>query len=148
MVNPSYTSVPFHVRLVCRERIDDRLRHCLEFGVVGATKPAAVIIGSDFYRSPIVEERLDRAGIDLPDQLMDALAIGCFRLLAAYVIDCDGECGTWTSEDVTRWLRRLFSPDDADQIVKALSPHVTRGLVVENCVVVGDDDVVLADNYR
>lgn len=140
--------VPFYVRLVRRDQVEDRLRHSLEFGVLGVTKPAAVIIGSDLYRSPAVEERLDRGGIDLSDRLMDALAIGCFRVIAGYVIDGDGQCGTWTAADITRWLRRHFVADDAEQIVKALSLLVTPGMVVQDCVVVGDDDVVLADDYR
>jgi hypothetical protein len=148
MVHPDHISIPFHVRLVRHERIEDRLRHSLEFGVVGVKKPAAVMIGSDFYRSPVVEERLDRGGIDLSDRLMDALAVACFRVVVGFVIDGDGECGTWTARDITRWVRRHFTADDAAQILRALSLHVTPGLVVQDCVVVGDDDVVLADDYR
>jgi len=148
MENPDRNTIPFHVRLVRRERIEDRLQHSLEFGVVGVKRPAAVMIGSDFYRSPVVEERLDRGGIDLSDRLMDALAIGCFRVIVGYVTDGDGQCGTWTAADISWWLRRHFGADDAEQIVEALRLHVTPGLVARDCVVVGDDDVVLADDYR
>jgi len=141
------TALPIHVRLVRRDRVDDQVRHSVEFGVVGVKKPAKVIIGSDMFRDPQIEERLERGGIDLPDRLMDVLAIGCFRVVAGFVIDEDGECGTWTAADISRWLRRHFMPDDAEQIKRELTRHMLPGLVVTDQVVVGDDDVVLADDY-
>jgi len=143
-----FPEIPIHVRLVKHDRIDDRVRHTLEFGVVGVKKPAKVIIKSDMFRDPAIDERLENGGIDLPDRLMDVLAIGCFRVVAGFVIDEGGECGTWTAADITRWLRRQFAPEDAEQIAQALSLHVTPNLVVRDQVVVGDDDVVLADDYR
>ncbi|CAN5530342.1 hypothetical protein BH09PLA1_BH09PLA1_25160 [soil metagenome] len=148
MVMDDTNTIPFHVRLVRRDRIEDHLRHSLEFGVVGVNTPATVMIGSDFYCSPVVEERPDRGGIDLPDRLIDALALACYRLIVAYVTQACGECGTWTEADITPWIRKRFASEDAEQILRALSVHVTPGWEVRTTVVVGDDDVVLADDYR
>ena len=148
----SYTSnsidVPFHVRLVCNAHEGDRLYHRLEFGVVGTDFPAKVIVSSDMYSSPVIEDRESRGGIELPDRLMDLLALACFKVVAGFIMDYDGECATWTSKDITHWIRTQFTAEDADQICRALSLQVTPGVAAENEVVVGDDDIVMASNYR
>jgi hypothetical protein len=145
---PFRHEIPLRVRLVPIWNGSDQHQHSLEFGVVGVNAPAKVIVRSDLFRHPAIEQRIERGGIDLPDRLMDLLAIGCFKIIAGFVIDHGGECGTWTAKDITKWLRTHFTEIDATQIIDALALQVLPEGIVTDQVVVGDDDVVLADDYR
>lgn len=141
--------IPLHVRLVrLYPSPEDRLLHQLEFGVVGVPAPAKVTVSSDLYSSPVIETRECRGEIELPDRLMDDLAIKCFGVITGFVTDYDGESGTWTARDITAWLRRQFAPADAEQIERALRLQVDADWIVRDQVVVSDDDAVLADDHR
>lgn len=141
--SPVLPPVPFHVRMVLISRNeDDSATHKVKFNVVGVPSPASVTITSGMYTNPVITARHGRGGLDLPDRLMDALAIKCFSVVAGFIIDQDGQSGSWTAKDITKWLRRQFMPADADQIIRELSRHVTPGIDVQNMSVVSDDDNV------
>src|SRR4051812_16133562 len=98
--------IPFHSEL--RSVTDDGVNgwmHEVKFGVVGVSAPCAVVIASQGFSEPVIHRRLCRGGLDLPDRLVDALAIACFRLLATYVVEQGGTCAAWTARDVRSWVR-------------------------------------------
>src|SRR4051812_3987071 len=103
--------IPFHVRMVGNGgNADDSATHQVEFNVVGVTSPASVKITNGMYTNPVITARHGRGGLDLTDRLMDALAIKCFKVVAGFIIDQDGQSGSWTAKDITKWLRRQFMP--------------------------------------
>ncbi|CAN5532695.1 hypothetical protein BH09PLA1_BH09PLA1_18380 [soil metagenome] len=135
--------IPLHVRVIPDRPSDrDAMQHLVEFNVVGSEAPAVVVIASEMYGNPVITARVQRGGLDLPDRLMDSLAIKCFGVVAGFIIDLDGQCGSWTARDVTRWIRRQFGQADADYIIGELSRHVTLGIAVTDMSVVSDDDNV------
>lgn len=140
--------IPFHMRLTLRSRIDDHLLHLLEFGVVGVRNPSKLLIGSEMFSDAFVERRIAHAGIALPSNLIDALALRCFTRLSNTMIELGGTCATWTMANIAPWLAREFDAELARQFVETLSDHVTPGLIAQDECVVGDDDVVLADDLR
>jgi len=97
------------------------------------------------YSDPVVERRVGHGGIALPSDVIDALAIMCFRFLAGRILDMDGECGTWTTGNISPWITRNFHPVTAHRMLDGLGSHVKEGLTAPERIVVGDDDVVLAD---
>jgi len=136
-------SIPLHVEMRLLDRDEDDLGdHRVEFGVAGVDAPAGVVISSEMYGNPVIKERIRRGGIDLPDRLLDSLAIACFRVVGSFIVEHDGNSGSWTAVDVTRWIRHHWANDDADQIIRELSRRVTAALDVRDVIVVADDDTI------
>jgi hypothetical protein len=136
--------IPFHIevrRLYGSEQRDDIIEHELGFGVVGIDRPTRMVITSDFYRSPVITEHRDRGQLELPDHLVDSMAIKCFKLMVSEIVSRDGESGWWTMRDVSRWIRRQFA-ENGEQILTELSRHVTPGWEVRDVCLVADDDAI------
>src|SRR6185436_10497065 len=80
-------AIPWHVRVVYHGRDENDIgEHLVEFNVVGMDGPAAVVIQSEMYTKPVIKERRQRGGLDLPDRLMDDLAIKSFRIVTSSII--------------------------------------------------------------
>lgn len=121
-----------HVRII---------EHDLGFGVIGIDRPTRLIITSDFYSTPVITEYRDRGQLNLPEHLMDALALKCFKLMSYEICSRDGESGWWTMRDVSPWIRHQF-PQNGEQILAELSHHVTPGWEVRDVCLVADDDAI------
>jgi hypothetical protein len=135
-------TIPLHIEQRRLYRDDDLLHHEVSFGVVGVEKPAAVVIASELYESPVIIERRSRGVLDLPDRLIDDLAVAFFRLMSGVIIEHGGESGWWTLPDVGDFIRSHFAPADAEQIARELSRHVQPGWIVRNTCLVADDDAI------
>ncbi len=143
MVEVSNTvSIPFHIEQRRLYRGSDLNEHELGFGVVGVEKPARVVIASSNYRDAVIIERLGRGVLELPDHLIDALAIRSYKLMSGEIVAQDGDSGWWTISDVSRWVRHGFPKADAEQILKELSRHVQPGMTVRSTCPVADDDAI------
>ena len=141
MLRNAVAAIQFHIEMRRLYR-GERLEHELSFGVVGVERPASVIVTSDNYADPVINERLGRGGLELADSVVDALAVKCFHLMSGKIIEHDGDSGWWTIADVSRWVRHGFSRVDAEQILKELSRHVQPGLAVCSTCFVADDDAI------
>ena len=135
-------AVPFHIEQRRLYRGGDLLHHEVGFGVVGVAEPTSVVVASDSYRDPVIVERLDRGSVELPDDLLDALAIRCFKLMSGEIIEQGGESGWWTLADVSHLVRRTFPQADAERILRELSRHAQPGLTVRSTCLVADDDAI------
>ena len=136
------TGIPFHIQMRRLYRGGEGWEHELSFGPVGVVEPAIVVIASNGYDEPAIAERLGRGVLELPDRLVDALAIQCYRLMSFAIIEQNGESGWWTLANASPWLRREFVPADAERILKELSRHVTPGVTVRSVCRVADDDAI------
>lgn len=136
------SSIPFHIEMRRLYREGDNYQHDLAFGVVGIDEPARVVVISDAYADPQITERLAKGVLDLPDTLIDALAIKCFLLMADLIVDQGGESGWWTIPDITTFVRKQFTVDDCDRIVGALNRLAPSDVTVNNVCLVADNDAI------
>lgn len=136
------TAIPFHIEQRRLYRGGDAIHHEISFGVVGVEKPATVVIASDNYRSPVILERLGRGGCELPDQLIDDLAVKCFKLMSDLIIEQGGESGWWTHADISPWVRHQFGQEGGERILNELARQVQPGTKVRSTCLVADDDAI------
>jgi len=138
----SNARIPFHVEMRRLYRNNAALHHQVSFGVVGVDKPAAVVVASRGFQSPVIVERVGRGGLRLPDRLIESLAMHCYSLLSELIIDHGGESGWRTFANARTWVRQGFSPADAKLILMELSRHVRPELTVRSACLVADDDAI------
>ena len=135
--------IPFHIELRRLFRGGESREDSLKLGVVGVEKPAAFIIASDLYSRPRIVQHDSHGDLNLHDDLIDALAIHCFNLMASAISDGDGESGWWTIPDISTFIRIHFSYKEAAEITTELARHASDGPPVTSvCMVVNDDDAL------
>jgi hypothetical protein len=138
----SFTPVPFHIEIRRLYDHDDGITNEVGFGVVGVDQPTVVNIVNDEDSDPRIVARLSRGNLELPDSLLDLLAINCFWLLHGMIVEQDGQSGWWTLSDATQWIRKTLPVVDADQILNELSRHVKSVTKVQSTCLVADDDAI------
>lgn len=137
------TAISLHIVMrINGPRDNGQVEHELHFGVVGADNPATVNVVSEGYLRPIISARGSRGGLRLRDELFDAFALKCFRLMAGLLLDEGGKSGWWTIPDVTNFVRNQFAISEAMEVLRELSRHVKEGQIVRNVCLVADDDSI------
>jgi len=136
------TTIPFYIEMRHLYRGGDRTEHELSFGPIGVAEPTVVVVSSDLYVDPTIDERIKRGVLGLSDRLLDLMAIRCFRLMASLIIEHGGDSGWWKVADISAWIRRAFQSDDAEQILHEFVRHVPSGLRVKSVCLVADDDAI------
>ena len=136
-------AIPLHIEIRPRGcRDGNQVEHELHFGVVGANNPATVNVVSEGYLRPIISARGSRGGLRLRDELFDALALKCFRLMAGLLLDEGGKSGWWTIADVTNYIRKQFAKSEATEVLRELSRYVKDRQSVQDVCLVADDNSI------
>lgn len=137
------TAISLHIVMrISGPREDGQVEHELHFGVVGADNPATVNVVSEGYLRPIISARGSRGGLRLRDELFDALALKCFRLMAGLLLDEGGKSGWWTIADVTKFIRNQFANSEATEVLRELSRYVKDRQSEQDVCLVADDNSI------
>src|SRR5262249_13792581 len=124
--------ISFHIEARRRYVVRDVREHEISFGVVGVDKPAITVITHEGGREVKIVDRVERGTLDLPDALLDSLAINCFCLIYDMIVEHDGQSGWWTVSDITPLIRKTIPEPGADRVLKELSRHVKPGMKVQS----------------